>query len=167
MKGGEKLELNDVEKVYIENAKSVYKYLLCLSHNAETAEELTQETFFQASKIITKFRGDCKVSVWLCQIAKRLWYKHLEKTKTESLSIDDCYDLTSNENIENEYGQREERIMLYRTIHLLEPKVREVVYLRLEEFSFKEIGEIVGQSENWARVNYYRAKQKISNLMKG
>ncbi len=161
------MEFTDLESVYIENAKIVYKYLLHLSHDAGIAEELTQETFFQASKTMRKFRGDSKVSVWLCQIAKRIWYKQLEKKKNNLLSIDDCYGLASDINIEDAYWKREEKILLYRAIHLLKPLMREVVYLRLEDFSFKEIGEIVGESENWARVNYYRARQNISNIMKG
>lgn len=161
------MRFEDLEQIYIENAKSVYKYLLCLSHNADIAEELAQETFYQASKTISKFRGDCKVSVWLCQIAKRLWYKHQEKSKIEVMPIDDCYDLASDENIENEYAQREERMILYRAIHLLEPKAREIMHLRFGDFSFAEIGEIMGESENWARVNYYRIKQKIAKLVEG
>ena len=40
--------------------------------------------------------------------------------------------------------------------------MREVMYLRLTgDLSYKEIGEILGRSENWARVNYYRGKELL------
>ncbi len=44
----------------------------------------------------------------------------------------------------------------------LPDKMREVIYLRIiGELSFKDIGEILGQTENWARVNFYRGKEQL------
>ena len=44
----------------------------------------------------------------------------------------------------------------------LDEKTREVIYLRITgELSFKEIGDILNKSENWARVTFYRGKQKM------
>lgn len=59
----QKTEEHDLEQLYKENMSAVYKYLFCLTHDADLAEELTQETFYQATKGIRRFRGDCKVSV--------------------------------------------------------------------------------------------------------
>ena len=57
---------------------------------------------------------------------------------------------------------RMEKTELYKAIHTLPEAMREVVHMRLTgEFSFSEIGEILGKSENWARVTFYRAKKKI------
>ena len=50
-------------------------------------------------------------------------------------------------------------------VQQLPEQMKDVMMLRLSgELSFREIGEILGKSENWARVTYYRAKNK---LMKG
>ncbi len=47
-------------------------------------------------------------------------------------------------------------------IHDLNEPVREVMYLRLiSNLSFAEIGEIIGKTENWTRVTFFRGKQKI------
>ena len=62
----------DMEKIYSQYFKTIYKYLLCLTHNQEIAEDLTQETFYKAIININSFKGNCKLSVWLCQIAKNL-----------------------------------------------------------------------------------------------
>ena len=44
----------------------------------------------------------------------------------------------------------------------LPPQMREVIYLRTAaELSFREIGEVLGKSENWARVNFYRGKEML------
>lgn len=152
-----------LEQIYIDNAKAVYKYLFCLTHNAAVAEELTQETFYQAAKSIGNFRGDCKISVWLCQIAKRLWYKELREQKFASVPIEDLRDeLPSEDDIETHYLINCEKVELFRLMHHFDSNVREVMYLRLTgELSFAEIGDIMGRSETWARVTFYRGKQEL------
>lgn len=68
-----------MEEIYKEYFSIIYKYLCSLSHNESIAEELTQETFYRAVKNIKKYKGTCKMSTWLCQIAKNLWYTELKK----------------------------------------------------------------------------------------
>ncbi len=156
------MDRQKVEEVYEQNVKAVYKYLFCLTHSADLAEELTQETFYQAAKGIDRFRGGCKVSTWLCQIAKRLWYKELEKRKREIPVLEGNGGFGS---IENDYLLNVEKVELFRMLHNFDITTREVMYLRLAgELSFSEIGDIMGKTENWARVTFYRGKQK---LMKG
>ena len=75
--------MDDMEQIYQAHARTVYKFLLSQCRDADLAEELTQETFCQAVRSIDRFKGDCKVSVWLCQIAKHLWYQHLRRRKPE------------------------------------------------------------------------------------
>lgn len=158
------MDKQKMEKVYQENAKAVYKYLFCLTHDADISEELTQETFYQATKGIDRFRGECKISVWLCQIAKRLWYKELKRRKEVPLS-EMTEEITSFDHIENEYLLSIEKVEIFRMLHQFDEVTREVMYLRLTgELSFVEIGSIMGKTENWARVTFYRGKQK---LMKG
>lgn len=73
--------MQDIEKLYEEYFKIVNKYLFCLTHNNDISEELTQETFYKAVKKIDTYKGECKMSVWLCQIAKNLWYDQCRKNK--------------------------------------------------------------------------------------
>lgn len=52
-----------------------------------------------------------------------------------------------------------------RAVLELDETAREVVLLRITgAFSFRENGEVFQKNENWVRVTFYRAKQK---LMKG
>lgn len=158
------MDKQKMEKIYEDNARAVYKYLFCLTHDADISEELTQETFYQATKGIGGFRGECKISVWLCQIAKRLWYKELKRRKEVPLS-EMTEEPSSFENIENKYLLKVEKVEVFRMLHQFDETTREVMYLRLTgELSFAEIGNIMGKTENWARVTFYRGKQK---LMKG
>ena len=54
--------------IYREYANTVKRFLVSLSGNFDLAEDLTQETFYQAYKSIHRYNGKCKMSVWLCQI---------------------------------------------------------------------------------------------------
>lgn len=60
-----------------------------------------------------------------------------------------------------------ENVEILKSLHNLDEPMREVMYLRLiGEISFAQIGEIIGKSENWARVNFYRGKKRIFEEMK-
>ena len=157
----------DMAAVYEEFAPVVYKYLFCLTRDHALSEELMQETFYQAMKSIGRFRGDCKISVWLCQIGKRLWYKELKKRKTAVIVPLEEEKLISEQDVEGDFIGKADRAEFYRQLHLLDENTREVMYMRLTgELSFAEIGDILGRSENWARVIFYRGKQKIAKEWK-
>lgn len=153
-----------MEEIYKEYSKIVYNYLLSVTCNSEIAEELMQETFYVAVKNINKFRNESSMKTWLCKIAKNKWIDYLKKNKkTNEISIDEIEEkflvVTS---FEEEFTSKEAVINLYKKIHKLDDKTREVIYLRIRtELSFKEIGLIMGESENWARVTFYRAKVKL------
>ena len=72
------------EEIYNQYSNIVYKYLICLTQDDELSQDLTQETFAIALNKINSFRYECKLSVWLCQIAKNLWYNYLKKTRKEN-----------------------------------------------------------------------------------
>ena len=159
--------MQNIEEIYRQYFKTVYKYLFCLTHNESMAEELTQETFYNAIKNIGKFKGECKISVWLCQIAKHLWYKELKKKK-KLFMIEENYteaEIESGENVEDNIIEKENKQQLYKSIDKLDDKTKEVIKLRIQgEFSFKEIAEIIGKTENWCRVTFYRGKEKIKEV---
>lgn len=151
----------DIEFVYKEYFSAVYKYLYSLSHEQEISEELTQETFCRAIKTIGNFREECKVSVWLCQIAKYCWYEELRKRKPNiALDFDiPDYEL---ENIEDKLVNNQNKKIVYEKISNLDELTQKVMYYRIvSNMSFKEIGFILGKNENWSRVTFYRGKEKI------
>ena len=152
----------DMDVIYREYADSVFRFLMTLCREACTAEELTQETFYRAVRSAHKYDGTCKVSTWLCQIAKHLWYQELDKRKRKGTSMLEESMVSDKAGPEDELCIREEKMDVFKKVHILDETAKEVVLLRITgAFSFKEIGEIFGKNENWARVTFYRAKQKI------
>ena len=153
------MKIEDMEDVYKQNVNTVYRYIFCLTKDAHMAEEMTQETFYQASKGVGSFRGEAKISSWLCGIAKRIWYKEISGKK-ETVPLEE--DMHSDEGIEGDFLLKLDKMELFKLMHQFAPEVKEVMYLRLTGMlSFSEIGDILGKSEVWARVTYYRGKQSL------
>lgn len=155
--------MSDMESYYREYGKKVYLFLMSICREHDTAEELTQETFYQAIKSLGRYDGKCSVYTWLCGIAKNLWLKEVKRRKLHPLAEDD-ENKPSKELLPDEsYELKETKMFVMKQIHALPEQDKELILLRATGgLSFKEIGEIFGKTENWARVTYYRAKQKIS-----
>ncbi len=147
-----------IEEIYKMYSRKVFLFLLSKTNNEDIAEELTQETFFQAVQCIDKFKGNSSILTWLCGIAKNVWLKDLRK-RQKTVSIEDNIpEITNKEHMDVQWEQKE----ILQLIHGMAEPVREVMYLRLiSNLTFAEIGEIIGKTENWTRVTFYRGKQKI------
>ncbi|WP_040285212.1 RNA polymerase sigma factor [Sporosarcina koreensis] len=155
--------MGHLTKIYEENFELVFKYLITLCRNTDIAEELTQETLYKAIHSIERFNGTCKISVWLCQIAKHTYYQYVDKQVKQP----ELAELQDGPSIEQLLIAQEDKIELYRHIHRLKEPYREIFLLRLlGGLSFKEIGGILGKNENWARVTFYRAKVKLQEEVK-
>ena len=160
--------MKQIEEIYKKNFDIVFKYLFCLTNDMNISEDLAQETFCKAMKNINKFKGESKLSTWLCEIAKNLWYDELRKKKYSNVSFEENISLvenTSNENVEEKAIFNENKIDIYKKLQKLDEQSREVIYLRITgDLNFKEIGTILNKTENWARVTYYRGKQKLKEV---
>ena len=154
--------MKNIEQAYTDNYEVVYKYLFANTHNADISEELAQETFYRAIKNINNFKGNSKISTWLCSIAKNLLLAEFKrKNKFDALSENDL--IVSEETVFDD----DEKILLFKEIQKLDNNTKDVMYLRLSgELTFKEIAEIMDKTENWVRVTYYRGKEKIKGGFK-
>ncbi|MBP3254951.1 MAG: sigma-70 family RNA polymerase sigma factor [Clostridia bacterium] len=159
--------MKNIDKICEEYSSVVYRYLFCITHDEEIAKDLTQDTFYIAIKDINRFREDCSVNVWLCKIAKNLWYKYLrDKYKNKVVNIEDR-DLPYEKNIEDDIIEKESKEYLYRYIHKLDDYEQNLIYYRISgELSFKQIGELMDKNETWARVTFYRTKEKLKRLIR-
>ena len=158
----------DIERIYEENFITVYRYVLSLSRDPHIAEEVTQETFFKALKSVNAFRGDCSLSVWLCQIAKNTYLKHLEKTKrTDKLKQTSKGEAFVSDGPEKALISKETSKRIHKVLHDMDEPYKEVFSLRVfGELSFSDIGELFEKSDSWARVTFHRARLIIKEEIK-
>lgn len=152
--------MKDFEKIYSEYYDAIFQYVLSLCRDEQWAEEITQEAFFKALKKIDTFRGECKLSVWLCQIAKNTFYTAAKRQQRQTdypLEL-----IQSDESIDQKIYDKETAFQIHKLLHALEEPYKEVFWLRIfGELPFKDIGVLFGKTESWARVTYHRAKMKI------
>ena len=154
----------DFEEVYRRYFADVYQYVLALSRDEATAEEVTQETFFKALTAIDDFRGDCQLRVWLCQIARNQYLSLCRERKRFGVAAEEPGD----DGIEAGFDDREDAKKLHRLLHGLPEPYKEVFSLRtFGELPFSQIGELFGKTESWARVTYFRARRRLKEEFDG
>ena len=158
--------MTDFEKLFNENREFIFKYLMKMTRDITLSEELTQETFFRAYMNYSSLRSKEKASVWLCQIAKNtyfLWYNEQKKNDT----LNNLETVSDEKNIEDTFMQKELTQKALVCLHKLEEPYKEVFMLSVfGGFSLKDISSLFGKSESWARVTFYRAKQKLLEKMR-
>lgn len=158
--------MTEFEKLFNQNREFIFKYLVKLTRDASLSEELTQETFFRAYINFPSLRNKEKAPVWLCQIAKNTyfaWYNEQKKT----VSLDNVETESDGKSIEDDYANTELSQKALICLHELEEPYKEVFMLSVfGGVSLKDISLIFGKSESWARVTFYRAKQKLSERMR-
>jgi RNA polymerase sigma-70 factor (ECF subfamily) len=160
--GGAKV---DIEQIYQDYFSVVYKYILSISRDPLTAEEITQETFFKAMKKIDSFRGDCSIRVWLCQIAKNTYFDYQKKqARVEELPEEYGEPVSSPEEA---VIRESDKKAIHKVLHSLKEPYKEVFTLRTYgDLSFSEIAELFEKTTSWARVTYHRARAMIKEALK-
>lgn len=153
--------MDDFDVVYQQYFRDVYRYVLSLCRDGPVAEEVTQETFFKALNKFDSFKGECKISVWLCQIAKNTYLSHRRKESHFDRDADMSV-LSTGGDLEERYLLKESAQEIHRVLRSLDGPYKEVFSLRtFGQLTYRQIGELFGKTETWARVTYHRAKLKI------
>ena len=155
----------NLEQFYRDNYRIVYGYLLSRCGNPALAEDLTSEAFLKAIAKIGSYDGSVKPSTWLCSIGKNLYLNERKRFQRhvplDSVTIAEEHNMEENL-IDKDLAQR----ISILSKQLEEPK-NQVFAMRLNGLSFREIGEALGKTENWARVTFFRAKNEILAELEG
>jgi len=149
----------DFEKLYNTYYMKVYSFVMALSKDQNTAEEITQKAFFKAMTTEKRHRGDSSEFTWLCAIAKNLF---IDESRANKRSRELDKTAAADTNIESEVVDKDSAFHIHKTLQDLEEPYKEVFELRVfGELSFRNIGLHFKKTENWARVTYHRARLKI------
>ena len=157
----------DFEEIYCKYFNDVFLYIRRLSGNEYIAQDITSDTFFKAMSSINKFRGDCDVRVWLCQIAKNCYYTYLKKNRAE-ISVDamndDVVDVCLR--IDEDVIRKDETLRIKMILHTIPEPYREVFMWRVfADLCFNQIGQLFCKNDNWACVTYHRSKNMIKERL--
>ncbi|MDR2504886.1 MAG: RNA polymerase sigma factor [Oscillospiraceae bacterium] len=150
--------MDDFAQTYTVYHSYVYRYALALCRNEAVAEDVTSEAFLKALKNIDKFKGECDIKVWLCQIAKNTYFAMRKRSRKFALIDSLEPSLTARDSIDI----RLDTLEIHRRLHELNEPYKEVFSLRtFGGLPFADIAELFGKTESWARVTYHRAKLNI------
>lgn len=155
----------DIEHFYQENYAIVYGYLRALCRDSQWAEDLTSETFLKAIIKIDSYDGRVKASTWLCTIGKNLYLNEVKKRKRQA-PLDEAR-LWEDYDMEEQVIHRQKLQQMTRLAQALEEPKNRVFLMRLQGLSFRQIGDAFGKTETWARVTFFRAKERIIEQMEG
>lgn len=157
-------------EIYRDNYQRVFAFLYRMCRDYHLAEELTQETFFQAFRSFRSFKGKSDIFTWLAAIAKHCYSRYLRKNRqgfecADFERIAEVYfeDGRNHANDpESVYLRGELKAAARRVVGRLPAKYRDVVMLRIyAELSFSQVADALGISENSAKVIYFRAKKML------
>lgn len=159
--------MDEFEEIYRRFQPDVFRFIMRLTGvNPQTAEELTQETFYQAFLSFGRFRGDCSLRTWLFQIAKNVYGKYVRKESRQRHIAEQQNDTdvpAPNEALE----QREMLDVLRRLIAELNEPAKSIMQYRLySDTSYAEIAHLLHIRANTAAVIYNRTVAKLRKLMK-
>ena len=156
--------MDDLEKMCNLHYKYVKSYALSLCLNEAMAEDITQETFYNAIKKIDTFKNDCKIETWLCSIARNIFLNSKRKKQTENIS--DYPNLVAEISLEENVIKNENIKRILTEAVKLDTPYKEVFYMKtLGDMPYSTIADVFEKTENWARVTYFRAKKQIEERM--
>lgn len=157
-------EFDEIYRLY---ANDLYRFILRLCKNETLAMDIMQDTMLNAITSIDKFNGACSIKTYLCTIAKNNYFNYLKRTDNHNIPLEEAEQFADSTSVEDSFESREQILQIHKALHRLDEPYREIFSLRVfAELKFSDIGAVFGQSENWARVSFYRAKKKLMELLK-
>ena len=135
--------------------------------NIYVAEDLMQDTFFKIAVKKPKFKEESSFKTWLYTIGRNVALNYLKKkSKQKEVSIDDCGELVSQDNVEEAYIKEERKIVLHRCIGKLKPEYRQILWLvYFEDFSLKQVAAVMKISLHNAETLVYRARKALKTQL--
>lgn len=157
-------EFDEIYRLY---SADLYHFILSLCKNDSLAMDIMQDTMLRAIENIDKFKGNCSIKTYLFTIARNLYLDTLKKSENKNISSDGTeQEFADGTSFVDRLTDKESALTIHRLLHCLDEPYKEIFSLRVfAELSFREIGDIFGNSENWARTAFFRAKKKLITLM--
>ncbi|HEY0277286.1 MAG TPA: sigma-70 family RNA polymerase sigma factor [Solirubrobacterales bacterium] len=151
-------DLASFEELVRRHQSPVYRVALRMLGSRADAEDVAQETFVQAWRSLSKFRGESAFGTWLYRIATNRSLNVLAGRRADSVPIDDEL-LSAAVGTDEEVEQRLRLQATVTAILTLEPEQRALIVLReLEGLGYAEIGEILGLGESLVKGRLHRAR---------
>jgi RNA polymerase sigma factor (sigma-70 family) len=163
--------MSQFETLYDEYWQYVFRFLFRLTgYQRQLAEELMQETFYQAMISFQRYRGECQIKTWLCQIAKNIYFNTIRKDKKVRLvPIEEyaAHAALAVDSVVTDYETKELIDRAIKVIMQLDDKTRDVLIYRIfSELTYAQISTLLKMNESSAKVIFMRGKCKLQNKLR-
>lgn len=163
--------MRQFEELYNEYWQDVFQFLFRLTgYQRQLAEDLTQETFYQAMLSFHRYRGECQIKTWLCQIAKNVYFNIIRKEKkVRQVSIEENANHATLifDSVVNDYEKKELMGLTIKVIMQLDNNTRDVLIYRIfSELTYAQISTLLKINESSAKVIFMRGKRKLQNKLR-
>ena len=170
-------DVNAFEFIVKKYEKMIYSLAMSKTNNRETAQDISQECFLRAYKMLAGYRTDSAFSTWIYRICQNLiidFYRKEKKIKTVSLSATDEYGDEPQARELQDFGAdpaeeliRAEKIeKIRKIINSLPEDLREIIVLRdLNNVSYARISEMLGLEIGTVKSRLNRAREKLKNYI--
>lgn len=143
----------------------LYRWLYHVSHRADVADDLTQETFLKALAGLSRFRSGTNFHAWLFRIGHNCFIDQQRSVARARQSLPDQL-ASSERGPEANLVSDETRRLLIRAVGRLPRDFRAAFVLRAEQgLSFREIADVLGTTEETARWRVFKARQKLMRIL--
>lgn len=150
----------------------VYTLLIQIVKSKRVAEDLTQDVFIKIYKRINTFKAESKFSTWIYTIAYRTGLNYLDKKKiifnVSDLGEEETYNVPDDDiqNALNFLQQKDLSKLLWQAIDELPVNQGLVISLfYLQQFSVREISQMLDISDNTVKTNLFRGRNAIKSQL--
>jgi RNA polymerase sigma-70 factor (ECF subfamily) len=156
----------ELDEIYKKYAGDVYRFTVRLCGDAVLAQDIVQDTMLKAATSLDKFDGKCSMKTYLCTIARNIYFNHVKRADNCNIPINKAIEIDNGQSVEQQIVDKLQAQRIHKALHRLDEPYKEVFHLRtFAELKYGEIGALFGKTDNWARITYFRAKEKIIALI--
>ncbi|MBF0515799.1 MAG: RNA polymerase sigma factor [Nitrospirae bacterium] len=158
---GDKEAFNELVRRY---KRKVFKIAARFTRDQFEMDDICQDVFIKAFRMLAKYRADAPFEHWLSKIAINCCYDAIrkQKTKANDIPLEDVSEFSAPPAYNKEKSYRE----LYSALDRLSPKDKMIiVLLELEEKSVREVAQLTGWSQTNVKVRAFRARWKLRKYL--
>jgi RNA polymerase sigma factor (sigma-70 family) len=153
------MEKNFLQTIQM-HQKIIHKITRMYRNTPDDQQDLFQEIVYQLWRAYPGFREESKVSTWIYRIALNTAIALYRRPRPEIRSAEHLPEFPA-----EEQGQSENEMLMYRALRMLNDPEKAIISLYLEDYSYQEIAEITGISENYTGVRINRIKEKLKSIL--
>ncbi|MBL4592223.1 MAG: RNA polymerase sigma factor [Flavobacteriales bacterium] len=156
------------QHLYLRYSPVVYNKCIALANDKDIAKDLTHDIFLKVFLNLSKFKSKSKFSTWLYSITYNFCIDFLKKEQKQIEKVEEIIDITDEEDEDYEKQLLEIKVdKLQQVLDSISIEDKSILLMKYQDdYSIKEIQNILGLSESAVKMRIKRAKAKAVDTYK-